>query len=229
MPAERILIIEDDTDILELVRYNLEKTGYAVECATDGAEGLRACRKRPPSALLLDIMLPSIDGLDICRNLKKDSETKDIPIIIISARGEETDVVVGLELGADDYLVKPFSPRVLLARLKAVLRRNSREEPGLDAVVQVHSFKIDPRRHEVTIDGSPAPLTPTEFALLQLLARRPGWVFTRTQIVDGVRGQDYAVTDRAVDVQVVGLRKKLGEAAKYIETVRGIGYRMKAP
>ena len=229
MPAERILIIEDDTDILELVRYNLERAGFVVDCATDGAEGLRVCRKKLPEALLLDIMLPSIDGLDICRSLKKDPETKDIPIIIISARGEESDVVVGLELGADDYLVKPFSPRVLLARLKAVLRRNAREEPGLDAVVQVHAFRIDPRRHEATVNDTPVPLTPTEFALLQLLARRPGWVFTRQQIVDGVRGQDYAVTERAVDVQVVGLRKKLGDAAKYIETVRGIGYRMKTP
>ncbi len=229
MPAEEILIIEDDADILELVRYNLAKAGYHVVCATDGAEGLRACRKKHPDALLLDIMLPSIDGLDICRSLKQDPETKDIPIIMISARGEETDVVVGLELGADDYLVKPFSPRVLLARLKAVLRRNQREEPGLDAVVRVHTFRIDPRRHEVTVNDSAVPLTPTEFALLQLLARRPGWVFTRQQIVDGVRGQDYAVTDRAVDVQVVGLRKKLGDSAKYIETVRGIGYRMKAP
>lgn len=229
MPAERILIIEDDKDILELVRYNLEKAGFAVESATDGAEGLRMCRKKPPDALLLDLMLPSIDGLDICRALKKEPETKDLPILMISARGEETDVVVGLELGADDYLVKPFSPRVLLARLKAVLRRNTREEPDAEAVVHLHDFKIDPRRHEVRWKDQPLNLTPTEFSLLHLLSRRPGWVFTRQQIVDGVRGQDYAVTDRAVDVQVVGLRKKLGDAARLVETVRGIGYRMKAP
>lgn len=228
MSGEAVHIVEDDEDILELMMYNLEKSGYVVTSSTNGLVGLDACRSKRPDVLLLDLMLPGMDGLDVCKALKANLDTESIPIIMVSAKGEESDVVVGLELGADDYVAKPFSPRVLLARLKAVLRRNSYQEPGTEDVLDLADIRIDPGRHRVTLAGEDILLTPTEFGVLHLLARRPGWVFTRQQIVDGVRGEDYAVTDRSVDVQIVGLRKKLGAAARYLQTVRGIGYRVQA-
>jgi two-component system alkaline phosphatase synthesis response regulator PhoP len=227
MANEHILAVEDEEDILELVRYNLEKEGYRVTGVLSGEEGLARARSQPPDLIVLDLMLPGMDGLTVCRELKQDAKTRDLPIVILTAKGEEADIVAGLELGADDYVTKPFSPRVLLARIRAVLRRR-RMEPGAEsAPLEIHGMAIHPGRHEVLVQGRPVDLTVTEFRLLAFLARRPGWVFTRSQIVQGVQGEDYAVSERAVDVQIVGLRKKLGPAGQYIETVRGVGYRLK--
>jgi two-component system alkaline phosphatase synthesis response regulator PhoP len=227
MAKENILVVEDEEDILELVRYNLNKESYRVTGVLTGEDGLRAARSHPPDLIILDLMLPGMDGLTVCRELKQDARTRDLPIIILTAKGEEADIVAGLELGADDYVTKPFSPRVLLARLRAILRRRRAEPAGESDVLEIHQMVIHPGRHEVLVQGQPVDLTVTEFRLLSFLARRPGWVFTRSQIVQGVQGEDYAVTERAVDVQIVGLRKKLGAAGQYIETVRGVGYRLK--
>jgi two-component system alkaline phosphatase synthesis response regulator PhoP len=176
---------------------------------------------------LLDLMLPGVDGLEVCKTLKRDAKTEHIPIIMMTAKGEESDVVAGLELGADDYITKPFSPKVLIARVRAVLRRKTRETTDETATVKVHELMIHPGRHEVLVKNKPVPLTLTEFRILHLLARRPGWAFTRYQIVEGIQGDPRTVTDRSVDVQIVGLRKKLGAAGQWIETVRGVGYRFK--
>jgi two-component system, OmpR family, alkaline phosphatase synthesis response regulator PhoP len=227
MANEHVLAVEDEEDILELVRYNLEKEGYRVTGVLSGEEALRRARSQPPDLIVLDLMLPGMDGLTVCRELKQDAKTRDLPIVILTAKGEEADIVAGLELGADDYVTKPFSPRVLLARIRAVLRRRRTEPAAASDSLEIHGMVIHPGRHEVLIQGRPVDLTVTEFRLLAFLARRPGWVFTRSQIVQGVQGEDYAVSERAVDVQIVGLRKKLGPAGQYIETVRGVGYRLK--
>ena len=230
MSGKTILVVEDEEDVLELLRYNLDKNGFAVETATSGEEAMDKARRMHPDLILLDIMLPGLDGLDVCKVLKRHADTERIPIVMVTAKGDEADIVAGLEVGADDYITKPFSPRVLVARVKAVLRRPARSAPPADAeaqVVRAHGVEIDSNRHRVTIKGKLVELTSTEFRLLHFLASRPGWVFTRYQIVDAVHGQDYPVTDRSVDVQIVGLRKKLGTAGKLIETVRGVGYRFK--
>jgi two-component system phosphate regulon response regulator PhoB len=227
MAKEKILVVDDEEDILELIRFNLVREGYKVLCAPSGEEAMNIAQSEIPDLMVLDLMLPGIDGLEVTRVLKNDSRTKDIPIVMLTAKGEEADIVTGLELGADDYITKPFSPRVLVARARAVLRRQSKEYKEETPVLRIHDMVIHPGRHEVLIDGKPVQLTLTEFGILEYLARRPGWVFTRTQIVDAVKGEDYYVTDRSVDVQIVGLRKKLGTAGTYIETVRGVGYRFK--
>ena len=227
MTKERILVVDDEEDILELVRFNLARDGYSVICTTSGEETLSIARKEHPDLIVLDLMLPGIDGLDVAKILKNDPQIKDIPIVMLTAKGEEPDIVTGLELGADDYVTKPFSPRILVARIRAVLRRKVKEEPRDESVLRIRNLVIHSGRHEVLVNGDPVPLTFTEFGILSFLAKRPGWVFTRFQIVDAVRGDDYPVTDRSVDVQIVGLRKKLGSAGKYIETVRGVGYRFK--
>jgi two-component system phosphate regulon response regulator PhoB len=171
-------------------------------------------------------MLPGMDGLELCRLLRADAATRALPIVMLTAKGEESDVVAGLELGADDYITKPFSPRVLLARVRAVLRRRVDGSPAAGGALQVHQIAIHPGRREVTVDGRPVSLTFTEFNILHFLARRPGWVFTRGQIMDAARGEDYHVTERSVDVQMVNLRKKLGPAGRHLQTVRGVGYRL---
>ncbi|MBW6508463.1 MAG: response regulator transcription factor [Desulfuromonadales bacterium] len=230
MGKEHILVIEDEEDILALLHYNLIKEGFRVSCAQSGEEGLNAARAEKPDLIVLDLMLPGIDGLEVCRALKNAKATATIPIVMLTAKGEEHDIVTGLELGADDYVTKPFSPRVLSSRLKAVLRRHERDSDNTtDESESLHigAISIHPGRNEVLVGGQKIDLTFTEFRVLNLLARRPGWVFTRYQIVNAVRGDDYSVTDRAVDVQIVGLRKKLGPAGKVIETVRGVGYRFK--
>lgn len=227
MPKEKILVVDDEEDILELVRFNLSKEGYRVICAATGEKAVEMARAELPDLMVLDLMLPGMDGLEAAKFLKNNPETQNIPIVMLTAKGEESDVVTGLELGADDYVVKPFSPRILLARVKAVLRRKQTEATDDSEVVKIHNLVIHPGRREVRVDGKPLDLTFTEFGVLSYLMRRPGWVFTRSQIVDAVRGTDYYVTDRSVDVQIVGLRKKLGNAGKYIETVRGVGYRFK--
>jgi two-component system phosphate regulon response regulator PhoB len=227
MKKEQILVVDDEEDILELVRYHLEREGFFVTCAISGEEALDLARSATPDLLVLDLMLPGIDGLEVARLLKTDPVSRDLPIVMLTAKGEEADVVTGLELGADDYVTKPFSPRVLIARIKAVLRRKERKPPDDAAVIRKHNLVIHPGRREVLIDGQAVSLTFTEFGILAYLARRPGWVFTRSQIVDAVRGDDYPVTDRSVDVQIVGLRRKLGPEGDYIETVRGVGYRFR--
>ncbi|MCC6697591.1 MAG: response regulator transcription factor [Candidatus Hydrogenedentes bacterium] len=227
MARENILVVDDEEDILDLVNYNLSKAGYRVACVATGGDAVKAARNSLPDIVVLDLMLPGLDGLEVCTLLKNDPKTRDAAIIMLTAKGEEADVVKGLELGADDYITKPFSPRVLLARIKAVLRRREAEAVEKSSVLRVHDIVIHPGRHEVLVQGTPVELTYTEFRVLYTLARRPGWVFTRSQIVDAVRGEGYAVTDRAVDVQIVGLRKKLGSHGGYIETVRGVGYRIK--
>jgi two-component system, OmpR family, alkaline phosphatase synthesis response regulator PhoP len=228
MAREEILVVEDEKDIRELVRYNLAKEGYAIRCAASGEEALRAIQSSAPDLVVLDLMLPGINGLDVCRRLKGDPATRHVPIVMLTAKGEEADVVSGLELGADDYVPKPFSPRVLLARIRAVLRRaGDAGAPPDDKPIRIHDLSIHPGRHEVLLAGQPVALSPTEFRVLHVLARRPGWVFTRYQIADAIHGEEGVVTDRSIDVQIVGLRKKLGSAGRYIETVRGVGYRFK--
>jgi two-component system phosphate regulon response regulator PhoB len=222
-----ILIVEDEEDILALIHYNLTREGYKVLTATSGEQGVKLACEHQPDLVVLDLMLPGIDGLQVCRELKQRDNTRHIAVIMLTAKGEEADIVTGLELGAADYVTKPFSPRVLLARVKAVLRRSEQApaDPESEQVLELHDMLIHPGRNEVLVKGERKDLTYTEFRVLYLLASRPGWVFTRYQIVNSVRGDDYFVTDRAVDVQIVGLRRKLGEYGKYIETVRGVGYR----
>ena len=226
MAKHRILVVDDEEDLLELIRYNLAKEGYRVSCVGTGEDALREARGNPPDLIVLDLLLPNVDGLEVCKLLKNDPRTKHVPIVMLTAKGDEADMVTGLELGADDYISKPFSPRVLTARIRAVLRR-AQEPPSPDATVQARELLIHPGRHEVLAAGKPLSLTLTEFRLLHFLAQRPGWAFSRSQIVDAVKGDDYPVTERSVDVQVAGLRKKLGEYGEYIETVRGVGYRFK--
>ena len=226
MAKETILVVDDEEDILELVRYNLSREGYRVSCATTGEAGLELAQSEHPDLVLLDLMLPGIDGLEVCRLLKSSPASQGIPVVILSAKGEEADVVTGLEVGADDYVVKPFSPRVMLARIKSVLRRRKTGALAENASLRVDGLLIDPQRHEVKADGTLVDLTFSEFRILHHLARQRGWVFTRYQIVEAVHGDDYPVTDRSVDVQMVGLRKKLGRYGKLIETVRGVGYRL---
>jgi len=225
----RILAVDDEEDIVELVRYNLEREGYETLSAFSGKEALETISKKRPDLIILDLMLPDVDGLEITRRLKRDENLKDIPIVMLTAKGEEADVVVGLELGADDYIVKPFSPRILVARVRSVLRR--RESGSLAETksesIRIHDIEIHMGRHQVYVANEPVDLTFSEFEILAFLSRRPGWVFTRSQIVDAVRGDNYPVTERSVDVQVVGLRRKLGAHGDYIETVRGVGYRFK--
>jgi two-component system phosphate regulon response regulator PhoB len=226
MAKTTILVIEDEEDLRELVKYNLQRENFGVLEAESGEEGLKLVERSMPDLILLDLMLPGKDGLEICRMLKRNERTQSIPVIMMTARGEETDIVTGLELGADDYIVKPFSPKILGARVKAVLRRKaSAPELSPEDVLKVYDLVIHPGRHEVLVKDKPVDLSATEFRLLHFLARRPGWVFTRYQIVDAVHGEDYPVTERSVDVQIVGLRRKLKRAGAYIETVRGIGYR----
>jgi len=227
VPNERILVVDDEEDILELLRFNLSREGYDVMVASSGEKAVAIAKKQAPDLMILDLMLPGIDGLEVTRILKNHPDTRTIPIVMLTAKGEEPDVVAGLELGADDYIVKPFSPRIVLARLKAVLRRRSDDVPEPSDMVKVHNIVIHLGRREVRVDGKNVPLTFTEFGILHCLVRRPGWVYTRSQIVDAVKGTDYFVTDRSVDVQIAGLRKKLGTSGKFIETVRGVGYRFK--
>lgn len=227
MSKEKILVVDDEEDILELVRYNLLKNGYRVTCVSSGEQAIEKLKQETPHIILLDLMLPGMDGLDVCRTLRSNPATSSIPIIMITAKGEDADIVSGLELGADDYLTKPFSPRVLLARIRALLRRNKLDELDETSVLKIHQLVINPVRHEVLVNGDPLALTATEFSLLHFIARRPGWVFSRDQIISAVKGDDYPVTERSVDVQIVGLRKKLGDSGDLIETVRGVGYRFK--
>jgi len=225
MAGEKILVVDDEEDLLKLLSYNLVNSGYQVECVTSGEETLVKARANPPDLVLLDLMLPGIDGLDTCRILKSDSITSQIPVVMLTAKGEESDIVSGLELGAEDYITKPFSPRVLTARIKAVFRRGHGQEKA--DVLNKSNISMNVQTRAVFVEGKSIDLTATEFKVLQLLMRRAGWVYTRNQIINAVKGDDYPVTARSIDVQIVGLRKKLGEHGKKIETVRGVGYRFR--
>lgn len=221
----RLLLVEDDPDIAELIRYNLEKEGLKVSVRADGRMGLAEARSGRFDAVLLDIMLPGLDGLEVLKALKRNEATAALPVILVTAKGSEADIVLGLELGAEDYVVKPFSPRVLAARVKAVLRR--REEPAAGEVVSAGPLRIDPARHEARSSGRAVDLTLTEFKLLHRLASRPGRVFTRSQLLDAARGTGVVVLDRTVDVHLSSLRRKLGQAGDLVETIRGVGYRLR--
>ena len=227
MSMQSVLVVEDEEDIMEVIRFNLEKEGYEVHQALSGEKALQVIENNLPSLVLLDLMLPGINGLDLCRIFKQNDRTKAIPVIMLTAKSEDADIVAGLEMGAEDYITKPFSPRVLLARVRTVLRRRETGVKDDSSVIQVEGMQIHPGRHEVTMGENVVDLTPSEFRILHYLARRPGWVYSRDQIIDAIRGHGYVVTDRAIDVQVVGLRKKLGDYGKFIETVRGIGYRFR--
>ena len=224
---EKVFIVEDEEDIRELISYNLKKNNYIVQGFETGEELLEVLEEEKCDCILLDIMLPGADGLNICKKLKRNSETENIPVIMLTAKGEESDIIIGLELGADDYMVKPFSPKVLIARIRTILRRKEQvEEINKDDII-VHELKIIPGKYEASVNGEKLDLTASEFKALHFLASKPGWVFTRYQIVENVHGINYPVTDRSVDVMIVGLRKKLKSASKYIETIRGIGYRFR--
>ncbi len=228
MARERILVVEDEENILELITFNLKKEGFVVRGVTTGEEALRAIRDETPALILLDLMLPGTDGFAVCRRVRADAATSSVPIMIVTARGDEADIVRGLDAGADDYLIKPFSPRVLVARVRALLRRRSRAESvPADGTIVRGDISIHTGRHEVLVAGKPVSLTSSEFSLLAHLAAHAGWVYTRAQIVEAIRGSDYYVTDRSVDVLVFGLRHKLGEQGALVETVRGVGYRFR--
>lgn len=223
----KVLVIEDEEDIARLLEFNLSREGMDVLKAESGQRGLALAQTAKPDLILLDLMLPELNGLEVCRRLKANQGTAAIPIIMLTAKGEEADIVTGLELGADDYVAKPFSLRILLARARSVLRRTVQPAPSPEGDwIRVGDLRIHTGKHEAMLNEQPLQLTPLEFQLLLTLARKPGWVFTRNQIVTHIRGEDYAVTDRAVDVLMVGLRKKCGSFAQKLETVRGIGYRL---
>ena len=226
LDSKNILVVEDDLDIRELISFNLANEGHQVFEANDGEVGIDKARNNNPDLILLDLMLPGIQGLDVCRIIKSDQETKEIPIIMVTALGQEEDIVKGLETGADDYITKPFSIKVLIARVNAVLKRSIEVGEDKSKDILINGINIKTRSREVWVNKNPInDLTFSEFQILYLLAGHPGWVFTRYQIIDKIRGDNYPVTDRSVDFQIVGLRKKLGDAGKLIKTVRGVGYR----
>jgi two-component system phosphate regulon response regulator PhoB len=226
MSGENILIVEDEDDIAELLEYNLQRHGYRPNAVMTGEDGLNAAREDRPDLVLLDLMLPGLSGLEVCRQLKADPASSRIPIIMLTAKGEEEDIIAGFDAGADDYVTKPFRPKILLARVAAVLRRGAAERRQEGDPFELGRLRIHPGRHEVTVDGEPVEMTRTEFRILSFLSLRPGWVFTRGQIVKAVHGDDYPVTGRSVDVQVAAVRRKLGAAGDMLQTVRGVGYKV---
>lgn len=219
-----ILVIDDETDLIELVRYNLEKEGYAILSAADGESGVALVAREKPDLVIVDLMLPGIDGLEVCRLLRQKSETAQIPILMLTAKSSETDRIIGLELGADDYVTKPFSPRELAARVKALLRRSSGIR-NQEALIRHGDLSIDPASHEVRIGNRTIDLTATEYRLLQFLAAHPGFVYARSALIDGALGRDITVLERTIDVHIMSLRKKLGKFGEWIETIRGFGYK----
>jgi two-component system phosphate regulon response regulator PhoB len=227
MAGESLLVVEDEQDILNLLAYNLENAGYKVHKAGTGSQGVVKAREHVPDLILLDLMLPDFDGMEVCRRLRQDPKTQTIPIIMLTAKSGDEDIVHGLEAGANDYVTKPFSPKVLEARIRNVLRSRSEPSGETPSVISHRGLEIDKARHEVKFQGEGVVLSATEFAILYHLASHPGWVFSRNQIIDAVKGQNYPVTERSVDVQILGIRKKLGDTGQYIETIRGVGYRFK--
>ncbi|MDR1900668.1 MAG: response regulator transcription factor [Treponema sp.] len=226
-----ILIIEDDDDIQEILSLAMAKENWSLRAAKTGEEGLAVLKQNPADCIILDIMLPGIDGFKVLKKIKGEPEMKGIPVIMTTARGEEADIVTGLEMGADDYVVKPYSPKVLTARVRAALRRREEaaETPMERTFWRQGRISLDSVKHEAALDEKHLNLSASEFSLLQHFLSRPDMVFSRNQIIAAVHGSDYPVTDRSVDVQILGLRKKLGSAGDLIETVRGVGYRFKSP
>lgn len=225
MGRSKIVVIEDEPDIVEVMCYNLQREGYQVSSTTRGDEGLELVRNQSPSLVILDLMLPGMDGLSVCQQIKSDPLTRSTPIIIVSAKGEESDVVIGLGLGADDYIAKPFSPREMLARVKEVLRRGPLQEEQQKDRIVARDLVIDPSRHEVRAAGELVKLTATEFKLIHQLASQPGRAYTREQLLNRVVGEGVVVVDRNIDVHIRSVRKKLGELGEMIQTIRGVGYR----
>ena len=228
MSKPHVLIVEDEPDIADLIRFHCDREGMEAEVIGAGKPAVESIRKTPPDVVILDLMLPDVGGIEICRRLKQWPETREIPVVMVTAKGEESDVVTGLEIGADDYVVKPFSPRVLMARVRAVLRRRAelQEIPVDNRLERIDGrLVIDPDRHVITIDTKPTDLTVTEFGILNHLAQRPGFVRTRDQIIAAVHGRNVVLSSRTIDVHVTALRKKLGALSACVETVRGIGYR----
>lgn len=227
-----ILVVDDEPDILELITFNLERAGYRVTGVTTGEAALEAVGGTLPELVVLDLMLPGINGFDVCRKIKGDIRTQGVPVLMLTARSEDADVVAGLDVGADDYVTKPFNPKVLVARVRAALRRGDATGTNgiatADDLVSVHGITIDVARHEVRCGEESVQLSATEFAILEFLVRNPGWVFSRSKIIDAIRGEEYPVTERSVDVQILGIRRKLGEYGRCIETVRGVGYRVRS-
>ncbi|MEI7904060.1 MAG: response regulator [Candidatus Firestonebacteria bacterium] len=223
---ETILAVDDDKDILNLIKYNLEKSGYKTLTAVSGGEAIDIAIKKTPALIILDLMLPGVDGIEVCSILRKNEKTRDIPVIMLTARSSEEDMIKGLSTGADDYITKPFSPKVLLARIETVLRRKKEAESGSrEEGLSFGIMKINPEKHEVTVDLKPVLLTKTEFNILLFLSLSGGKVFSREQILDNAWTYETVVIDRAVDVHVKSLRTKLGKAGKFIQTVRGVGYK----
>ncbi len=220
------MVVDDEEDIQELLRLNLTREGYDVVATETGEGALRLARDRQPTLVILDLMLPGIGGLDVCKILKNNDKTRRIPVIMLTAKSEESDIVAGLELGADDYITKPFSSKILVARVRRALQKRA-DHDASGEIIEIHDLVIDPDRHEVRLKGKLLSLTRSEFDILATLARKPGRVFSRYEIVDSLHGGQYVVSDRAIDVQITYLRKKLGACKHYIETVRGVGYRFK--
>lgn len=226
MSKARILVVEDDPDIRELLSYTLGKEGYEVLSTADGDSGLAMALNRKPDLIILDVMMPGLDGLQVLKRIKADEKTRLVPVLMASAKGEDADVVTGLELGAEDYVTKPYSPRVLVARVRTALRRSQHEKPASNkTILSASGIVLDPAMHQVTAGSTRVDLSATEFQLLALLMRHPGRVYERSAIIDSVKGGDYPASDRSVDVQIVSLRRKLGEYGSLVETVRGVGYR----
>ena len=226
----KILITDDEESIRELIKYNVEKSGFETVCAENALQAVQFSRLEKPGLILLDLMLPDMSGLDVCRILKGDDSTRSIPIIMVTAKTEESDIVTGLELGADDYITKPFSTKVLLARIQSVLRRaQNQNSPAVSGdVLTAGPVSVDFPRHEILVEGKKVEFTATEFAILEHLVRHAGQVFSRQQIINAIKGSDYPVTERAIDVQILSIRHKLSDAGckEMIETIRGVGYRM---
>ena len=225
MAKATLLVVEDELAIYELIRFNLEKEGYQVYGVSRGEEAVPETSRLHPDLLILDIMLPGMDGIDICKRLRMKEETRELPILMVTAKNDDSDVILGLELGADDYITKPFSPKVLVARVRALLRRkrDKQNDQRPEKRISIHNINIDPQRHSVEQNGESLNLSLTEYQILEFLARNPGWVFSRSQIITNIKGDDYPVTERSIDVQILNIRKKLKESGSCIETVRGIG------
>ena len=228
MPKETILVIEDDSDIVEIIQYNFEREGYRVITASNGEKGLETAISKKPSLIILDLMLPGLDGIEVCKRLRTNAETRSIPIVMLTAKGEESDIILGLGVGADDYVTKPFSPKELLARITAVLRRGDlKQDSPAPSRLERGPITIDPARFEVYLKGQPIAFTLTEFKILSILAANPGRVYTRTLLLDRIQGGDAFVDDRNIDVHIRSIRRKLGDFAESIITVRGVGYKFR--
>ena len=226
MPRSKVLVVEDDRSLSGVLEYNLAQAGYEVFVSYDGQDGLNQARLKLPEIIVLDVMIPVMDGLEVCRQLRSSPETRDIPIVMLTAKSEESDQLIGFSVGADDYVTKPFSVKILLQRLKAIERRRLQNASGADIVTQ-GNITVDRIKHRVSVDGDSLDLTPSEFRLLDTMIRQPGRAFDRAELIDAALGADTLVLERTIDVHIRSLRKKLGETADRIQTVRGIGYRFK--